>query len=649
MANKLIDIRYPNDQPTALSWSILIMVTVAGAVIRLWGLDNIGLHGDEEVMGLAARGILETGSPYLPSGMYYARALPQLYLMSASTFLFGDNEWAMRLPSVLVGTLAIFIAYFLGRRFLAVKWSIMFAAVVALLPVLISLSQTARMYAFYVTFAMLFAVMVFRWERTQSLSDLLLAIAACCASVSFHALSVFSMPLFFYPGVSRQSWRLLAYGAVAFVACVAANQVLRDWISRRYFELVEVPSRTDALPSSGTEEILIQLSIGLLIVMLAAGLTFAVSRSKKVELYEAIWKCVTVACLVASLLFAGVAQFYLSGVSLLLGLVFASRAGIGLRPLGTVVILVVVIFVVQAVLMWSSGGVDGLNRLVLELIGVPSAWPLLIFSRFAPVAVLLYVIVAMYFVVRFAKRQTLPDHVLFFLFSVFAPLFLIGFFTGYISPRYIVGFFPFFVLTAVAAIASIIEGSSIATRALRPPGLVITTAILLALFVRPAALWHNVNPQYSGFPSLYGSRAVDHKGAAEFVMSSRLGADDLVLAVDAQVQGYYLGSRLDYYLRSLIDTRNSTFLRDGEMLNLYTGTPQIATGQDLERLITEQATGRVLLIGSGVIESNPQRYMGDGILEVIQQYEFREVYQGRDGATTVWQYSASSQQEEGLE
>ncbi|MCJ7590295.1 MAG: hypothetical protein MUO51_02970, partial [Woeseiaceae bacterium] len=54
---------------------VLWLILAVGAVLRFWGLDNVGLNGDEETMAMPAMAILETGQPILPSGMYYARAL----------------------------------------------------------------------------------------------------------------------------------------------------------------------------------------------------------------------------------------------------------------------------------------------------------------------------------------------------------------------------------------------------------------------------------------------------------------------------------------------------------------------------------------------------------------------------------------------
>src|SRR6188768_3419627 len=52
---------------------VLLAIVCVGAVLRFWGLGNVGLHGDEETMAMATMAILRDGSPVLPSGMFYPR------------------------------------------------------------------------------------------------------------------------------------------------------------------------------------------------------------------------------------------------------------------------------------------------------------------------------------------------------------------------------------------------------------------------------------------------------------------------------------------------------------------------------------------------------------------------------------------------
>src|SRR5262249_34977130 len=96
----------------------LLLILVLGAFVRFWGLGAVGLHGDEKTMALPTMQLVEHGTPRMPSGMFYARAVGQLYLMAASVEAFGQSEWALRLPSALCGVLLILLTWTAGRRFL---------------------------------------------------------------------------------------------------------------------------------------------------------------------------------------------------------------------------------------------------------------------------------------------------------------------------------------------------------------------------------------------------------------------------------------------------------------------------------------------------------------------------------------------------
>ena len=223
-------------------YAALWLILAVGVFLRFWGLGNVGLHGDEETMAMPAMAILETGHPYLPSGMYYPRALIQIYLMSGSAWLFGASEWAFRLPSAIVGSLAGLAAFFMGRRFLPPHFNLAFVATITLLPGMIEASQTARMYIFFVTCVIWFAACIFRWERDQRISSLLLAILVWLLALHFQNLAIFAAPLFLFPGLSRQSWRQLVAGIIAFVAGFVSFELYKPWIRAKY------PSRDERPP-----------------------------------------------------------------------------------------------------------------------------------------------------------------------------------------------------------------------------------------------------------------------------------------------------------------------------------------------------------------------------------------------------------------
>src|SRR5688500_19313538 len=84
---------------------LLILILAAGIWVRFWHLDNVGLHGDEDIMRLAARGIVANGLPILPADILYLRAPVHTYLIAASTILFGDSVWSLGMPSSIVSSI----------------------------------------------------------------------------------------------------------------------------------------------------------------------------------------------------------------------------------------------------------------------------------------------------------------------------------------------------------------------------------------------------------------------------------------------------------------------------------------------------------------------------------------------------------------
>src|SRR5262245_10085454 len=60
-------------------WVALVAIVSFGAVLRFWGLGVHGLEYDEETMAMPVMHIVEHGTPVMPSGMTYVRAVGQLY------------------------------------------------------------------------------------------------------------------------------------------------------------------------------------------------------------------------------------------------------------------------------------------------------------------------------------------------------------------------------------------------------------------------------------------------------------------------------------------------------------------------------------------------------------------------------------------
>ncbi|MET0988821.1 MAG: glycosyltransferase family 39 protein, partial [Steroidobacteraceae bacterium] len=214
----------------AWEWMALIAIVTFGAVLRFWGLGVHGLEYDEETMAMPVMHIVERGTPVMPSGMTYVRAVVQLYLMAGSVILLGPTEWALRLPSAICSVLLLLGCFFMGRRFLPPVWNIAFVGVIAISSTMILDAQEARMYVFLVASLVWSSVCVFRWERTGQLRDLVAAVILLILAIQFHSLAVFgALPLLF-PGLLHADRRRLLQGMVAFVIVVGAFAVLHRWV-----------------------------------------------------------------------------------------------------------------------------------------------------------------------------------------------------------------------------------------------------------------------------------------------------------------------------------------------------------------------------------------------------------------------------------
>ncbi len=96
---------------------ILLFLILLALLPRLYRLGAIpaGLNGDEIFNAIDALGLGSGNWPIFFAGNNGREAF-FLYLMSGSLNLFGQTTWAIRLPSVLLGTGSVLLAYAIGRH-----------------------------------------------------------------------------------------------------------------------------------------------------------------------------------------------------------------------------------------------------------------------------------------------------------------------------------------------------------------------------------------------------------------------------------------------------------------------------------------------------------------------------------------------------
>ena len=610
---------------------VLWLILLVGMFLRFWGLGNVGLHGDEETMAMPAMAILDTGQPYLPSGMYYSRALLNVYMMSGSVWIFGESEWAFRLPSAIVGSLTGLAAFFMGRRFLSPQINLAFVATITLLPGMIAVSQTARMYVFFVTCIIWFSACLFRWERDQRIRSLIIAILVWALALHFQRLAILAAPLFLFPGMSRQSWTQLIQGAVACISAGLMYKIYADWVNAHYSYISEqprLPAPDEIVPQTSFDVLMSANEWLFLASVVAVAVLVILTLFKYAKLDE--WhQALPVLLIGVGLLAMTALQYHMGGTLLILGSVFWLRApGLPRSSLLTMLLLAAVMAVVHLGLLYTTGLYPG-RKLIGAVIGIPNVWPILRFIYFNPFAGAIYGVVLLLTVARFTKGRSLPMHILFFAMAVWAPLLIIGYFDSYIPPRYASGQLGFFLLCTFAGMALLareLKWISTGARLSRP--MIAVLALISVALINPVALGRTVNPDYGMYP--------DHKGAAEYISDLELGTDAILIAEDVLQQTYYLG-RVDYWLDEIDNAFNFSIVRDGILVDQYTATPVIGTGDELVAVLNAEQLRDVYILGSGEnFYEGARLFRGRGISDVLESHRLEVVFVGRDGKTKIW-------------
>jgi 4-amino-4-deoxy-L-arabinose transferase-like glycosyltransferase len=128
---------------------ILLFLTAAAFGLRLAYVLHSHPFFDEFTTVLAAQAILQRGLPLLPSGLFYEHGLLFTYLDAPLVGLAGARALfiAARLPSLILGTAAVPLLYWLGRRWLSPRAGLVAAALLAFSPEGMVWGGRARMYA----------------------------------------------------------------------------------------------------------------------------------------------------------------------------------------------------------------------------------------------------------------------------------------------------------------------------------------------------------------------------------------------------------------------------------------------------------------------------------------------------------------------
>ena len=121
----------------------LLLILVLGAFLRIYSSSTPFLHQwDERYHALVAKNLIQhpltptlhehpvleySNNNWVGGNIWLAKPSFPLWLMSGSIAVFGNSLWAIRLPSILLGLLAVWLTYLIAGRIFGSKTAIIAA------------------------------------------------------------------------------------------------------------------------------------------------------------------------------------------------------------------------------------------------------------------------------------------------------------------------------------------------------------------------------------------------------------------------------------------------------------------------------------------------------------------------------------------
>lgn len=210
---------------------LLLGIITIGILLRVYKLGDLGLTENEDYVANAVRGVLDTWLPIYPSGALYPRALPLTYLTSLSAYIFGYDDFTLRIPNTIFSILSIVVGYLLTARLFGIRVALIAAGLIAFSDWEILLGRTARMYgtlSFFLLLSMwLLDKAIMEGGRITKHLTFLSIIIACLVQ----ELAIILLPFYFFYFLFRQprgkKLRLLLICALVTIFAFATNTFIK--------------------------------------------------------------------------------------------------------------------------------------------------------------------------------------------------------------------------------------------------------------------------------------------------------------------------------------------------------------------------------------------------------------------------------------
>ena len=184
------------DLPFRWEFGAYLSLFLVALLMRLWDLGGRAVHHDESLHGFFSWQLFN-GSGYIHDPLMHGPF--QFHVIAAMFFMFGDNEFTLRLASALFGTALILTPLLLRKRLGNVS-AMLIAGMLAFSPTLLYYSRFARNDIFVAVWTIALVAMVWRYMDDQRprylyLTAALVAIGFATKETQYIVVTLVAIPL----------------------------------------------------------------------------------------------------------------------------------------------------------------------------------------------------------------------------------------------------------------------------------------------------------------------------------------------------------------------------------------------------------------------------------------------------------------------